>query len=126
MIIVRSNNLPAIFGTLKVLMNNTEIATFDKEAIGKEIALSKEQTYLLTFKQSFFTTQMEVHGDAIVVISAPPFFTTFYTLAIVCLIIPFLIQKYFLVIFPIVFLGYLFYYSTIGKDRFFSTKIWDK
>lgn len=77
MIIVRSNNLPAIFGTLKVLMNNTEIATFDKEAIGKEIALSKEQTYLLTFKQSFFTTQMEVHGDAIVVISAPPFFTTF-------------------------------------------------
>ena len=106
MIIVRSNNLPAIFGTLKVLMNNTEIATFDKEAIGKEIALSKEQTYLLTFKQSFFTTQMEVHGDAIVVISAPPFFTTFYTLAIVCLFIPFLIQKYFLVIFPIVFLGY--------------------
>lgn len=123
MIIIRSNNLPAVFGKLKVFVNDTEVATFDKEALGKEIALPKEQTYKLIFKQSFFTTQIDAKGEDIIVISAPPFFTTFYTLSILFVFIPFFLQKHFLIVLPILFSGYLLYYSTIGKDSFFITKI---
>lgn len=98
MIIIRSNNLPAVFGTLKVFVNDTEVATFDKEALGKEIAFPKEQTYKLIFKQSIFTTQIDAKGEDIIVISAPPFFTTFYTLSILFVLIPFFLQKHFLIV----------------------------